>query len=231
MTALRSLLRFLHVDGRIPAPLAGRGPGGGRLAAGGLPAGCPRACRGSVADATRDRGRAAGSGSADDAGPAGAARRRGRRPQLEDIDWRPGRSCPGQGQPRRAAAAAAEVGQALAEYLTGTVPVCGHGRVPDRAGSPPPATDREAVRAIMARACARAGLPRLGAHRLRHTLASDLLRAGTSLPRSARCCVTAASCPPRSTPRSTPPGCGTWPGPGRDGADRHDDQRPHRPTA
>jgi integrase/recombinase XerD len=37
------------------------------------------------------------------------------------------------------------------------------------------------VRAIMARACARAGLPRLGAHRLRHALATDLLRAGSSL--------------------------------------------------
>ncbi|MGH7747566.1 MAG: tyrosine-type recombinase/integrase, partial [Candidatus Dormibacteria bacterium] len=38
-----------------------------------------------------------------------------------------------------------------------------------------------AVRAIMGRACRRAGLPRLGAHRLRHTLACDLLRAGSSL--------------------------------------------------
>jgi integrase/recombinase XerD len=37
------------------------------------------------------------------------------------------------------------------------------------------------VRAIMARACTRAGLPRLGAHRLRHALATDLLRAGSSL--------------------------------------------------
>jgi integrase/recombinase XerD len=33
----------------------------------------------------------------------------------------------------------------------------------------------------MGRACQRAGLPRLGAHRLRHTLASDLLRAGAPL--------------------------------------------------
>jgi integrase len=38
-----------------------------------------------------------------------------------------------------------------------------------------------AVRAIMGRACSRAGLPRAGAHRLRHTLASDLLRAGAPL--------------------------------------------------
>jgi site-specific recombinase XerD len=33
----------------------------------------------------------------------------------------------------------------------------------------------------MGRACARAGLPQLGAHRLRHTLATELLRAGASL--------------------------------------------------
>jgi integrase len=33
----------------------------------------------------------------------------------------------------------------------------------------------------MGRTCGRAGLPRLGAHRLRHTLASDLLRAGAPL--------------------------------------------------
>ena len=47
--------------------------------------------------------------------------------------------------------------------------------------SPRPLT-ATAVRQIVARACTRAGLPRLGAHRLRHTLASDLLRAGNSLP-------------------------------------------------
>jgi integrase/recombinase XerD len=37
------------------------------------------------------------------------------------------------------------------------------------------------VRALMARACRRAGLPRYGPHRLRHTLATDLLRAGAPL--------------------------------------------------
>jgi integrase/recombinase XerD len=38
-----------------------------------------------------------------------------------------------------------------------------------------------AVRQIVARARTRAGLPRLAAHRLRHTLATDMLRAGTPL--------------------------------------------------
>ena len=40
----------------------------------------------------------------------------------------------------------------------------------------------EAVRAIMGRACDRAGLERRGAHRLRHALATEMLRAGASLP-------------------------------------------------
>jgi len=39
-----------------------------------------------------------------------------------------------------------------------------------------------AVRGIMGQACRRAGLRRVGAHRLRHTLATDMLRAGASLP-------------------------------------------------
>src|SRR5680860_1545430 len=37
------------------------------------------------------------------------------------------------------------------------------------------------VRQAMYRACDRAGLPRMGPHRLRHALATDLLRAGSSL--------------------------------------------------
>ena len=37
------------------------------------------------------------------------------------------------------------------------------------------------IRAVVARACARAGMPRIGAHRLRHTVASDLLQAGAPL--------------------------------------------------
>ncbi|MGH3440387.1 MAG: tyrosine-type recombinase/integrase, partial [Sciscionella sp.] len=34
---------------------------------------------------------------------------------------------------------------------------------------------------ILGRACERAGLPRLGAHRLRHTLATEMLAAGSPL--------------------------------------------------
>jgi site-specific recombinase XerD len=40
----------------------------------------------------------------------------------------------------------------------------------------------EGVTGIVARAGARAGLAPLGAHRLRHTAATEMLRAGASLP-------------------------------------------------
>jgi integrase/recombinase XerD len=40
----------------------------------------------------------------------------------------------------------------------------------------------EGVRGIVARAGARVGLSPLGAHRLRHTAATEMLRAGASLP-------------------------------------------------
>ena len=39
-----------------------------------------------------------------------------------------------------------------------------------------------AIRGIMGQACRRAGLKRVGAHRLRHTLATEMLRGGASLP-------------------------------------------------
>jgi site-specific recombinase XerD len=39
----------------------------------------------------------------------------------------------------------------------------------------------DGIRGVVARACQRAGIPRAGAHRLRHTVASDLLGAGAGL--------------------------------------------------
>ena len=40
---------------------------------------------------------------------------------------------------------------------------------------------RGSVTYVVYRACDRAGVPRASAHRLRHTLATDLLRSGSSL--------------------------------------------------
>jgi integrase len=73
------------------------------------------------------------------------------------------------------------VGQALAAYLTGGRPSCSCPTVFVTARAPYRPLGAASIRAIMYRACRQAGLPRLGAHRLRHTLATDLLRAGASL--------------------------------------------------
>lgn len=73
------------------------------------------------------------------------------------------------------------VGAALAAYLTGARPLCGADTVFVTVRAPIRPLTGGTVRAIMARACGRAGLPRLGPHRLRHTLATDLLHAGASL--------------------------------------------------
>lgn len=101
---------------------------------------------------------------------------------LVDVDWRAAEIVVrGKGSRVERLPLPVEVGEALADYLTGARPHCGCDAVFVTARAPYRALSAEAVRAIMGRACAHAGLPRLGAHRLRHTLASDLLRAGAPL--------------------------------------------------
>ena len=186
VTALRSLLRFLHVTGRVPTSLVGAVPAVANWRLAGLPrtlsaeqvdaliAGCDTGIPVGVRDRTllvllaRLGLRTA---------EAAALR-------LEDVDWRSGQILiRGKGNRVERLPLPHVVGEALAEYLTRARPVC-----PSRSvfvtvrGRPPRPLTAVAVRQVVARACGRAGLPRLGAHRLRHTLASDLLRAGNSLP-------------------------------------------------
>ena len=71
------------------------------------------------------------------------------------------------------------------------------------------------VRAVVARAYGRAGVARLGAHRLRHTLPVTCSRPAPRWRRSARCYAIEVNCPRRSTRRSTVTGSGRWPGRGQ----------------
>jgi len=50
-----------------------------------------------------------------------------------------------------------------------------------RTAAPLVGLTRGAVTQVVYAACDRAGIPRASAHRLRHTLATDLLRSGSSL--------------------------------------------------
>lgn len=187
VTALRALLRFLHVAGRVPASLTGAVPAVANWRLAGLPA-TLTAGQVEALIAGCDTDTAVG---ARDRAVLVVLARLGLRTaevaalRLADVDWRRGQILiRGKGNRIERLPLPTAVGKALADYLTGTRPVCASRSVflSVRGRRPRPLTAM-AVRQIVARTCRRAGLPRLGAHRLRHTLASDLLRAGNSLPR------------------------------------------------
>lgn len=185
VTALRSFLRFLHVHGRISGPLVGAVPAvaGWRLAS--LPKGLPSA---QVQALLNVHNVDTTVGLRDHAVLVVLARLglRGVEVaslQLVDVEWRAGQLViHGKGSRVERLPLPAEVGQALADYVTRSRPRCNCASLFVTARRPFRPLTPGAVRAIMGRACGRADLPRLGAHRLRHTLASDLLRAGASLP-------------------------------------------------
>jgi site-specific recombinase XerD len=185
VTAVRALLRFLHVSGRTPALLAGAVPAvaGWRLAPlpRGLDAGQVGRLLGSCDQGTvtgrRDYAILTVLARLGLRGAEAAALR------LGDIDWRAGEvMIRGKGSRLDRLPLPVPVGEALAAWLTGGRARCGSPAVFLTVRAPYQQLSPEAVRAIMGRACDRAGLARRGAHRLRHSLATEMLRAGASLP-------------------------------------------------
>jgi site-specific recombinase XerD len=185
VTAVRALLRFLHVAGHVPVGLAAAVPAvaGWRLAS--LPRGLDTAvvqrllgsCDQDTIVGRRDyailtmlaRLGLRGAEVADLA--------------LGDVDWRGGEvTIRGKGNRIDRLPLPMEVGEALAAYLTAGRPRCDTASVFCTVRAPYRRLSPAAVRAIMGYACQRAGLNRLGAHRLRHSLATEMLRAGASLP-------------------------------------------------
>ena len=71
--------------------------------------------------------------------------------------------------------------EALVAYLHGGRPRAGCRKVFLRLNAPAEGLTVAAVTAVVYRACARAGLPRAGAHRLRHSAASAMLAGGGTL--------------------------------------------------
>jgi integrase/recombinase XerD len=183
-TGLRSLLRFLFVDGRVPVLLVEAVPtrAGWRLTS------LPRALDAAhVARllASCDRGTATGRR---DVAILTLLARLGLRAhevaglELHDIDWRVGEMMiAGKGGRRDRLPLPSDVGEALADYVGRVRPRCASRRVFLSVRAPLTGISSSAVRSVVHHACLRAGLPRVGAHRLRHSTATAMLRAGGSL--------------------------------------------------
>ena len=103
--------------------------------------------------------------------------------QLGDIDWRAGEiAVTGKGSRTERLPLPAPAGEALAAWLEHGRPKCESRSVFVTVRRPCRPLTPESVRAVMGRACERAGLERRGTHRFRHSLATEMLRAGASLP-------------------------------------------------
>ena len=185
VTSLRAFLRFAHATGRTAVPLAGAVPAVASWRLSGLPRGL-KAAEIEMLLAGCDRGTAAG---LRDHAVLSLLARLGLRGaeaaglRLDDIDWRAGEiAVTGKGSRTERLPLPAPAGEALAAWLTGGRPQCEPRAVFVTVRRPYRELTPEAVRSVMGRACERAGLERRGAHRFRHALATEMLRAGASLP-------------------------------------------------
>jgi integrase/recombinase XerD len=182
--ALRSLLRFLHVQGWIAVPLAAVVPSVARRRED-LPRGLPaEQVRLLLESCDRD----STVGCRDYAILTLLARlglRCGEVAELEldDMDWRAGEIViRGKGSRIDRLQLPSDLGEALADYLCRGRPR-GFGRsLFLRSCAPLVGLSSGGVSDVVASACKRAGIAPVRAHRLRHTIASELLRRGAGLP-------------------------------------------------
>ncbi len=101
---------------------------------------------------------------------------------LEDIDWRTGEVVVhGKGRRDERLPLPDDVGEAVADYLRRGRPRTTRREVFLSTIAPVTSLGRSGVSAIVRRACRRAGMVPVGAHRLRHTLACEMVSAGVPL--------------------------------------------------
>jgi integrase/recombinase XerD len=184
VNGLRSFLRFALVEGLITAPLASAVPSVARWSSAGLPRGL---APGQVAAllASCDRRRATGRR---DYAILVMLARLGLRAaevaalRLDDIDWQAGEIVVrGKGRTEERLPLPCDVGDAVAAYLRRGRPVRPEREVFLRVCAPLRGLAPEGVSEVVRAASERAGLGSFGAHRLRHTAGTEMLRAGASL--------------------------------------------------
>ena len=103
--------------------------------------------------------------------------------ELDDIDWRIGElRVRGKGRQREEPLPLTDqVGQALASYLRHGRPAANTRKVFVTSLAPQRALVAVSVSNVVRRACERTGRSPFGSHRLRHALASEMLRQGVAL--------------------------------------------------
>jgi site-specific recombinase XerD len=101
---------------------------------------------------------------------------------LDDIDWRAGEfTVTGKGRRRDLLPLPIDVGEAVADYVANGRPETTSRAVFLLGTVPSAPISRNAVVFVPRRASVRAGIPVVGAHRLRHTCATEMLASGASL--------------------------------------------------
>ena len=182
-SALRSFLRFLHLEGMVGAPVAQAVPAVANRKGQGLPRALPPA---TVARLLASCDRRTRLGRRDYAMLMLLARLGLRAGEvaslsLDDIGWRSGElTVHGKGGRDDRLPLPADVGAALAAWLR-IRPKAQTRAVFLRANAPIGAISPGGVTWAVYHACDRSGVPRAGAHRLRHSLATQMLGAGASL--------------------------------------------------
>ncbi|MCA1844712.1 MAG: site-specific integrase [Actinobacteria bacterium] len=183
VTGLRSLLWFLFFEGHTTHQLTGAVP-----AASGMGGHLPRGLGADVVAGLLDSCDRATTVGRRDYAILTVLSRLGLRIgevaglSLDDVDWHHGEVVlRGKGARRDRLPLPVDVGEAVVAYLSSARP-----RVPSRVlflrvRAPITALHPSSVAGVVGRACRRAGVPVVGAHRLRHSAATAMLRAGASL--------------------------------------------------
>ena len=185
VTALRSLLGFLHLRGLIAGPLAEAVPSTASWRLSGL----PRALEPEQLDALLSSCDRASPGGRRDYAVLVMLARLGLRAgevaalKLEHVDWRAGELViVGKGRRAERLPLPADVGEAIVAYLRDGRPATAQDRsLFVRVRAPHQGLTTGGITQIVFAAAGRGGIGPIHAHRLRHTAATAMLRAGASL--------------------------------------------------